>query len=60
MKILEETVVIELVDIMSHEKTDPILLTAVCRFALNLFSTEEVRSNQGLMEQFYQGTASMR
>lgn len=60
MKILEEPIVVDLIEIMSHEKTDPLLLTAICRFALNLFSTNEVRLKQDLMEQFYQGTSSMR
>lgn len=45
---------------MTHEKTDPILLTAICRFALDLFETEEVRTNEKFMEPFYRGTASLR
>lgn len=60
MKILEEVVVIELIDIMSHERTDPLLLTAICRFALDLFQTNEVRLNAAFMENFFQGIASMK
>ena len=60
MKILNETVVMELIDIMSHEKTDPLLLIAICRFALDLFETDEVKFNEKTMQPFYQKTASMR
>ena len=60
MKILEDTVVHELISIMSHEKTDPILLTSICRFALQLFKTDEVRLDEKFMEPFYRGTASLR
>lgn len=60
IKILEDLIVHELISIMSHEKTDPILLTAICRFALFLFKTDEVRLDEKFMEPFYRGTASLR
>lgn len=43
----------DIIAIMSHKKTDPILLTAICTFALDLFETEELRVNQDIMEPFY-------
>jgi hypothetical protein len=52
-KILEESVVKDLIAIMSHEKTDPIFLTAVCTFALDLFETPEVANDAEFMEPFY-------
>jgi hypothetical protein len=45
---------------MSHQKTDPILLSAVCRFALHFFKTEEVRKDPSFMEPFFIATSSMR
>ena len=36
-KILGDTVVLELLSIMGHPKTDPILLTAICTFAYDVF-----------------------
>ena len=36
-KILNDSVVLDLLSIMSHPKTDPILLTAICTFAYDVF-----------------------
>ena len=45
---------------MSHERTDPVLLTAICRFTLDVFETDEVRLSESFMEPFYNDTVSMR
>ena len=38
--------------IMGHDFTDPILLTAVCKFAKDLFETEDIRCNEEAMKPF--------
>lgn len=45
MEILEDLVILDLVAVMSHPMTDPILLTAICTFALDLFECDELRYN---------------
>ena len=40
----------ELLQITSHYKTDPVLLTAICKFAKQLFSREELKNNHFLLE----------
>lgn len=47
-----ETVVQDILVIMSHRKTDPILLTAICKFCLNLFNVKEIRYDQDRMIKF--------
>lgn len=47
-----ETVVQDILLIMSHRKTDPILLTAICTFCLNLFEVDEIRYDQDRMYKF--------
>lgn len=37
VNIYGDPVVADLIQIMSHPQTDPILLTAICTFALDLF-----------------------
>ena len=44
---------------MSHDYTDPILLTAVCTFALDLFECDELRTNQDVMQPYYDEMQSM-
>jgi len=39
--------------ILSHPLTDPILLTSICSFALDLFECPELRYNMEFMEPFY-------
>jgi hypothetical protein len=34
---------------MSHQRTDPILLTAICKFALNLFKCQELKTDSDYM-----------
>ena len=45
---------------MSHYKTDPILLTAVCTFALDLFQCKELRYRKRFMEPFFNKMANMK
>ena len=35
---------------MNHERTDPILLTAICTFALDLFECDDLRQNGDFMK----------
>lgn len=58
-KILGTEVATDLVAIMGHAETDPILLTAVCTFALDVFETDEVKDDAIFCDRFYQGTKSM-
>jgi len=51
--ILNDPVVLDLIAIMGHEKTDPILLTAVCTFALDLFECPQLRYNAEFMGPFH-------
>ena len=48
--IIRETLLDDIVQITSHYKTDPVLLAAICRFARQLFSREELKSTQHLIE----------
>ena len=45
-KILNDYVVIDLLSIMGHPKTDPILLTAICTFAYDVFECEEIMDDE--------------
>jgi hypothetical protein len=45
---------------MSHPMTDPILLTAICSFALDLFECEELRYDQKMMEPFHKNLSDMK
>lgn len=40
----------EMLQISSHYKTDPVLLASLCRYAKQLFSREELKNNQHLLE----------
>lgn len=42
--IVYDPLIEDLLMITSHYKTDPVLLTAICKFARQLFSREEVRT----------------
>ena len=59
-KIIDETCVLELMSITNHDSTDPILLTAICRMALDLFETEELINNENIMEPFQKAIGNMR
>lgn len=41
--IYKDPVIDEILAISSHYKTDPILLTSICRFALKLFTLKEMQ-----------------
>ena len=43
--ILKDGLVDDLLQVLSHYKTDPVLLTAVCKFAKQFFSRPEVLNN---------------
>lgn len=45
-EILEHEVVKSLINIMKHPAADPILLTAVCTFALDLFECDELKESE--------------
>ena len=38
-----------MLSILKHYKTDPVLLTALCKFAKAFFSCEEIKNNSALM-----------
>jgi len=42
----------DILQILSHNKTDPILLTAVCNFTLNLFKQTELKDDMQYMAPF--------
>lgn len=52
-------VIIDIMSILSQPKADPILLTAVCTFALYLFNCEEIRFNKRNMTPFYEMTSDL-
>jgi len=39
----------DMLGILKHYKTDPVLLTALCKFAKSYFSCEEIKNNSKLM-----------
>ncbi len=43
--IIKEQVIDDLLSIISHYKTDPVLLASVCRFAKQIFSRPEIIKN---------------
>lgn len=45
---------------MGHKKTDPILLKAICTFALDLFESDELRYDAERMEPFHKQMADMK
>lgn len=57
---LHKPVVLDLIQIMRHPQTDPILLTAICTFALDLFQCEELRFHALVMEPFYEKMSNMK
>ncbi len=48
--IVEDPLIDDLLQITSHYKTDPVLLTSICHFARQYFSREEIRVNQKVLE----------
>lgn len=44
---------------MSLKQTDPIILTAVCTFALDVFESRQVKENEEVMEPFYVAIGNM-
>lgn len=48
--IIRDPLLDEMLQIASHFKTDPVLLTAICKFARQLFSRPEMKNNQHLLE----------
>jgi hypothetical protein len=51
-KILNDGVVLDLLSIMSHDRTDPILLTAICTFAYDVFECEEIMADEDRMSRY--------
>ena len=47
--IIKDPVVDDLLSIISHYKTDPVLLSSICRFAKQLFSRKELINNHDLL-----------
>ena len=47
-----ETIIQDILAIMGHRKTDPILLSAVSKFCLDLFKVEEIRYDLERMIKF--------
>ena len=45
---------------MSHPKTDPILLTAICTFALDLFECPQIRNDPVVMAPFHKNMSDMK
>lgn len=45
---------------MSHPKTDPVLLTAICSFTLNLLQCEEIKKYKEVMLPFYEKLSNLR
>ena len=45
---------------MAHELTDPVLLTAVCTFALDMFECEDILNNEEIMNPFFIELKSMQ
>ena len=60
INIILDDVILDIINIMSHSKTDPILLTAVCKFALDLFECDELRYNQQFMQKYFSKMALMK
>ena len=50
----------DLLSIMSHPKTDPILLTAVCTFAYDVFECEEIMADEERMMPFYKVISNLK
>lgn len=48
--IIKDQIIDEMLQITSHYKTDPVLLTSICKFAKQLFTREEIKSNQVVIE----------
>jgi hypothetical protein len=49
--ILENPLIDDLLSILKHYKTDPVLLTALCKFAKAFFSCEEIKTNRSVLEE---------
>ena len=60
INIILDPVILNIVNIMSHPKTDPILLTAVCKFALDLFECDELRYNKEFMKPYFRKMLNMK
>ena len=58
--ILNDSILKDLLSLMSHEITDPILLTAICTFALDLFECEELKNNEQFMLPFHAKISDMK
>ena len=58
-KILNDSVVLDLLTIMGHPKTDPILLTAICTFAYDVFECEEIMDDEERMSPYQQAIQNL-
>ena len=45
---------LEVLAIIGHNRADPILLTAVCTFALDVFETDEIVKDSDFMKPFFE------
>jgi len=59
-KILSDTVVLDLLSIMGHTKTDPILLRAICTFAYDVFECDEVMINEDKMAPYQRAIQNLK
>jgi hypothetical protein len=57
--ILNDSVVLDLLTIMGHPKTDPILLTAICTFAYDVFECEEIMDDEVKMSPYQQAIQNL-
>jgi hypothetical protein len=53
-------VIMDLIAITAHEKTDPILLTAICQFAFDVFEQDSVKDDEEMMGPFFEQLEDMR
>ena len=51
--------ILSLIEIMGHDTTDPILLTAVCTFAFDVFENDLIREDEVLMGPFAAASKNM-
>ena len=58
--IIDDPIVLDIINFMSHSKTDPILLTSVCTFALDLFECRELRYCKKRMQPYFDKMVNMK
>lgn len=58
--ILENKHILEVISIIGDKSVDPILLTAVCTFAYDLFETKELLENPKVVKPFYEAIKDLK